>query len=132
MKASSNNITELKPNEVFVFGSNVMGIHGAGAAKMALNKFGAILGKGVGLYGESYAIPTKDRNVTTLPILLIKPYVDEFIKYAKFRHDLDFLVTEIGCGLAGYEPKDIAPLFKEAQYITNIYLPQSFINILEA
>lgn len=132
MKASSNNITELKDNEVFVFGSNLIGAHGAGAAKMALNRFGAILSKGVGLQGQSYAIPTKDRNIITLPISSIKPYVDEFIKYAKFRHDLDFLVTEIGCGLAGYEPKDIAPLFKEAQYVGNIYLPQSFINILEA
>ena len=130
MKASSNNITELKPNEVFVFGDNEGGIHGKGAAKLALNKFGAKWGK-VGHYGQSYGIPTKTGNLKTLGTRKIAKYVDDFIAYAIKRHDLDFLVTEIGCGLAGYEPKDIAPLFKEAQYVSNIYLPQSFINILE-
>lgn len=124
-------ITHLKPHEVFVFGSNLLGVHGAGAAKTALDKFGAIWGQGVGLQGKSYAIPTKDRNIITLPISEIKPYVDKFIKYAEFRHDLDFLVTEIGCGLANLTPEQVAPLFKKAQHITNIYLPERFKKILE-
>lgn len=124
-------ITHLKPHEVFVFGDNEAGRHGAGAAKTAFDKFGAKWGK-VGHYGQSYGIPTKSATLKTLGTKKIAEYVDKFIEYAIKRHDLDFLVTEIGCGLAGYEPKDIAPLFKKAQHVANIYLPQSFINILEA
>lgn len=97
-------ITELKPNEVFVFGSNLSGYHGGGAANIALEKFGAVWGQGVGLQGQSYAIPTMQGGVET-----IKPYVDEFIKFAKAHPELKFLVTRIGCGIAGFKDSEIAP-----------------------
>jgi len=115
-------ITELKADEVFVFGSNLAGMHGGGAAWLAFQKFGAVLGCGVGLRGQSYAIPTMQGGVET-----IKPYVDEFIAYAKSRPDLFFYVTRIGCGIAGFRDREIAPLFKEAAGVENICLPKSFM-----
>lgn len=115
-------ITDLKADEIFVFGSNLAGMHGAGAAYVAFQKFGAVMGCGVGLRGQSYAIPTMQGGVET-----IKPYVDEFITFAKSRLDLFFYVTRIGCGIAGFRDKDIAPLFKEAAGVENICLPKSFI-----
>ena len=114
-------ITELKADEVFVFGSNLAGMHGAGAAWLAFQKFGAVMGCGVGLRGQSYAIPTMQGGVEA-----IKPYVDEFIAYAKSHPDLFFYVTRIGCGIAGFRDKEIAPLFKEAAGVENICLPKSF------
>ena len=95
-------ITELKPNEIFVFGSNLAGAHGGGAARLAYERFGAIWGQGVGLQGQSYAIPTMQGGVET-----IKPYVDEFICFAKTRSDLKFYVTQIGCGIAGFKVEEI-------------------------
>ena len=125
-------ISELSDNEVFVFGSNLSGIHGAGAAKLALNRFGAIWGLGSGIQGKSYAIPTKDFNVySKLSIDKIKDYVDIFIIFAKDLNDVTFFVTEIGCGLAGYIPEDIAPLFVDAMDVENIYLPERFWKILK-
>jgi hypothetical protein len=118
-------ITELKDNEIFVFGSNQAGIHGAGAAKQALY-WGAKWGKAEGLSGNTYAIPTKDSNIRTLSIDCINPAVDKFIEFAIQHQELIFLVTEIGCGLAGYHPEDIAPLFKKAEQIKNIQLPNEF------
>jgi hypothetical protein len=115
-------ITELKADEIFVFGSNLAGMHGAGAAYFAFQKFGAVMGCGVGLRGQSYAIPTMQGGVET-----IKPYVDEFISFAKSRPDLFFYVTRIGCGIAGFRDKDIAPLFKDAAGVENICLPKSFV-----
>lgn len=115
-------ITELKADEIFVFGSNLAGMHGAGAAYLAFQKFGAVMGCGVGLRGQSYAIPTMQGGVET-----IKPYVDDFIAYAKSRPDLFFYVTRIGCGIAGFRDKDIAPLFKDAAGVENICLPKSFM-----
>ena len=115
-------IIELKVDEVFVFGSNLAGMHGAGAAYVAFQKFGAVMGCGVGLRGQSYAIPTMQGGVDT-----IKPYVDEFIAYAKSRPELFFYVTRIGCGIAGFRDKEIAPLFKEAAGVENICLPKSFL-----
>lgn len=115
-------ITELKADEVFVFGSNLAGMHGGGAAYVAFQKFGAVMGCGVGLRGQSYAIPTMQGGVET-----IKPYVDEFISFAKSRPDLFFYVTRIGCGIAGFRDKDIAPLFKDAAGVENICLPKSFM-----
>ena len=128
MNISPDNITELKDNEVFVFGSNEAGIHGAGAAKLAREKFGAEGGNGFGLQGKSYAIPTKDYNIITLDLIEIKDYVNSFLLFAKERMDLIFLVTEIGCGLAGYHPRDIALLFKNAS--ENVFLPKRFVDIL--
>ncbi len=125
MRISSNWITELSPNEIFVFGSNLEGAHFNGAAKQAYQKFGAVWGVGIGLRGQSYAIPTMQGGVHT-----IKPYVDEFIMYALEHRHLIFLVTEIGCGIAGFTPRDIAPLFRVAvdRNVQNIYLPESFYN----
>ena len=118
-------IKELKPNEVFVFGSNLGGYHGGGAARIALEKFGAVWGQGVGLQGQSYAIPTMQGGVET-----IKPYVDEFIKFAKAHPELKFLVTRIGCGIAGFKDSEIAPLFHHAIDVPNIILPKEFDDYL--
>jgi hypothetical protein len=130
VRLSDSRIKELKQNEVFVFGSNEAGFHGAGAAKLAFEKFGAKWRKGWGYEGKTFAIPTKDYYVNTLPISKIKWYVDDFIQFAKINAHLKFLVTPIGCGLAGYTPKEIAPLFKEALNIENIYLPVEFYEFI--
>lgn len=123
-------ITELKENEVFVFGSNLSGRHGKGAAKQAL-EFGAIYGQSIGMQGQTYAIPTKSYDVrVTLDIDFIKMFVDDFINYAIENKNKTFLVTEIGCGLAGLTPKQVAPLFKNALNISNIKLPTRFIEQL--
>ena len=119
-------ITELQPNEIFVFGSNLQGMHAGGAARVAYNKFGAVWGEGVGLQGQSYAIPTMHGGVEA-----IKPYTDEFIKFAAQHPELTFLVTRIGCGIAGFADKEIAPLFASALDAPNVILPQSFVEILE-
>ena len=119
-------ITELKADEVFVFGSNLEGMHGGGAAYYAFKHFGALMGCGVGLRGQSYAIPTMQGGVET-----IKPYVDEFIKFAKAHPELLFYVTRIGCGIAGFKDKEIAPLFSEAVGLENICLPESFVKALK-
>ena len=111
-------ITELQPNEIFVFGSNLKGMHGGGAAYIAYRKFGAIMGQGVGLQGQSYAIPTMQGGVET-----ICPYVDEFIQFAKEHQNLTFLVTRIGCGIAGFTDNEISPLFEKAHDVKNIVLP---------
>jgi hypothetical protein len=118
-------IDKLGDNEIFVFGSNLDGLHGGGAAAVA-RKWGAIWGQGVGLQGQTYAIPTMQGGVET-----IKPYVDEFLSFAKSKPNLKFLVTEIGCGIAGFTVEQIAPLFKQAldENIENIFLPESFYNI---
>ena len=111
-------ISELRENEVFVFGSNLAGAHGGGAARLAYNRFGAVWGQGVGMQGQSYAIPTMHGGVEA-----IKPYVDEFVQYAKTHPELKFFVTQIGCGIAGFIPEEIAPLFEQAHSIENIVLP---------
>ena len=110
--------------KIFVFGSNQAGRHGKGAALCALLEHGAVYGRGVGLYGSSYAIPTKDYFIKTLPIDVIEGYVTEFIHFAYSRPDLTFEVTPIGCGLAGYEPWQISPMFKGCP--ENVYLPAVF------
>lgn len=122
-------IEQLEDSQIFVFGSNESGIHGAGAAKMATH-FGAEMYKGFGVAGNTFAIPTKDWTIQTLPLSVVELYVNRFIDFAKQYPELTFLVTAIGCGLAGYEVGDIAPLFKEAIKYDNIYLPQSFWNYL--
>lgn len=115
-------ITTLAPNEIFVFGSNLAGRHGGGAAYAAYKKFGAVWGQGVGLFGQSYAIPTMQGGVDT-----IRPYVDEFIQFAKARPELKFYVTRIGCGIAGFRDADIAPLFAAALDLPNVILPRTFV-----
>lgn len=114
-------ITELQSNEIFVFGSNLKGMHGGGAAYIAYRKFGAIMGQGVGLQGQSYGIPTMQGGVDT-----IRPYVDEFVAFAKEHPELTFLVTRIGCGIAGFTDDEIAPLFEAAHEVENIVLPPNW------
>ncbi len=118
-------ITELKPDEVFVFGSNLAGSHGGGAAYVAWRKFGAVMGQGVGLQGQSYAIPTMQGGVET-----IAPYVDDFIAFAQAHPKLFFYVTRIGCGIAGFRDEEIAPLFLAARTLENVCLPESFVKLL--
>lgn len=115
-------ISELKPNEIFVFGSNLAGSHGGGAARLAYDRFGAIWGQGVGLQGQSYGIPTMHGGVDA-----IKPYVDEFIEFAKAHPEYKFLVTKIGCGIAGFTTREMAPLFQDALDVENIILPKEFV-----
>jgi hypothetical protein len=119
-------IKSLTLKEIFVFGSNQSGRHGKGAAKTALG-WGATWGQAEGLQGRTYGIPTKNSNITeTLELNEIKPYVDRFIQFAKDNPTLKFLVTEVGCGLAGLSPKEVAPLFKDAVNVENIHMPSKF------
>ena len=120
-RTTSERITELQPNEIFVFGSNLKGMHSGGAAYIAYRKFGAIMGQGVGLQGQSYGIPTMQGGVET-----IRPYVDEFIEFAKEHPELTFLVTRIGCGIAGFTDDEISPLFEKAHDVENIVLPPNW------
>jgi hypothetical protein len=130
MNTSPENIISLLPNEIFVFGSNYMGKHGKGAAKTAFDNFGAIWGKPRGLQGQSYGIPTKGYDLRkALPLSKINEEVNLFITFAKENPQLIFLVTEIGCGLAGYDPKDIAPFFNWF-CPNNIYLPKRFVEFI--
>ena len=119
-------ITTLADDEIFVFGSNLEGLHGGGAALLAYERFGAVWGQGTGLQGKSYGIPTMHGGIDA-----VAPYVDEFITFAREHRELKFLVTEIGCGIAGFTVQEMAPLFKDAMDEENIYLPQRFIDILE-
>lgn len=124
-RTSPGRIEQLAENEIFVFGSNLAGVHGGGAARLARIRWGAVMGQGVGLQGRTYAIPTMQGGPET-----IKPYVDEFIAFAKAHPGLRFLVTEIGCGIAGFTPSQIAPLFAGAADVPNILLPARFWDVL--
>lgn len=133
MYVTPNYIKELKENEIFVFGSNRQGRHGKGAALTARNKFGAIYGQSEGLQGQSYAIITKELRKEYQPVSLgeIKLGVDTFIQFAKDNKHLTFYVVELGCNLAYFTVEEIAPLFKSAMKLKNIYLPQRFIDNLQ-
>lgn len=111
-------------NKIFVFGSNLAGRHGKGAALFALQNHGAKYGIGIGRTGNSYAIPTKDKNIKTLSLDEIQVYILGFIEYAELNPELEFQVTKIGCGLAGYKEEDIYPLFKSAP--SNCHLPDGW------
>ena len=125
-RTTNGYINHLEPDEVFVFGSNLAGAHGGGAAAAAHMFFGAVWGQGVGLQGQSYAIPTMQGGVET-----IKPYVDDFIRFAFEHPEKRFLVTPIGCGIAGFTPEEIAPLFHDAVNLENVSLPESFWKVLK-
>lgn len=124
----SPRLTRLPPDHVFVFGSNRRGVHGAGAARDAAEHFGAEPGVGEGLRGQSYALPTKDVRIRTLSIADIRTHVDRFLAFAASRRDLTFVLTPVGCGLAGYSPDQIAPLFRDAP--GNVRMPREFVPYL--
>lgn len=120
-RITSEHIDTLSDNEIFVFGSNLAGLHGGGAARVAYKLFGAIWGQGVGLQGKSYGIPTMHGGINR-----IQPYIDEFVIFAEDHPEMHFLVTRIGCGIAGFKDEEIAPLFHRAVELENVSLPLSF------
>lgn len=131
MEYLSGMITELRDNEVFVFGSNEAGRHGRGAARQAMS-WGAVYGVGEGLQGQTYGIPTKDYNINTLLPIYIDNYVQRFIKFTWTHPSTRFLVTEIGCGLAGHKVETIAPMFTAVveMNLDNVILPERFYNFI--
>ena len=133
MYITPNYIKELNENEVFVFGSNKQGRHGLGSALTARNKFGAIYGQSQGLQGQSYAIITKELRKDYQPVSLqeVKEGVDTFIQFAKDNQHLTFYVVELGCNLAYFTVEEIAPLFRPAMRLKNVYLPERFVNNLQ-
>lgn len=126
MQFTPETIVTLEPNQIFVFGSNEGGFHGAGAAALAYKKFGAIWGQGDGLQGQCYGISTKDRKIRTLPLHKIQVKIARFLRVAAQHPDKEFLVTKIGCGLAGYTEKEIGSLFKGETIPSNVLLPEAF------
>lgn len=125
-KYTPERIESLNENEIFVFGSTLKGVHKGGAAKLAVEKFGAVMGQGIGLQGKSYAIPTMQKEVAR-----IIPYVAKFLEFAQENPNKLFLVTKVGCGRAGHKVSDIAPLFINAYCRDNILLPKEFCEIIE-
>ena len=125
VRTTPDHIDGLAPGQVFVFGSNLQGQHLGGAAACAHARFGAVWGQGVGLQGRSSALPTMHGGVET-----IEPYVDQFIEFAAQHPEMTFLVTPIGCGIAGFSPEEIAPLFAGAVALPNVWLPHSFWKVL--
>ncbi len=127
LRYTPDNISSLGEDEIYVFGSNLAGNHAGGAARVALERFGAVMGQGVGIQGRSYAIPTMQGGVES-----IRPYVDDFFELAEEWDQTTFLVTRIGCGIAGFTDEEIAPLFDRALDMYNVVLPESFVRILQA
>ena len=115
-------ITELQPNEIFVFGSNIHGMHGGGAAAIAWRKFGAEWGVGEGLTGQCYALPTMEGGVD-----YIAGKVQNFLACAKEHPEQNFYVTKIACGIAGFTIEEIGPLFADAIAMENVILPREFV-----
>ena len=134
-RVTPENITDLKQNEIFVFGSNNKGEHQGGAAFIAYKKFGAQWGVGEGKTGQSYAIPTLDWEVdefghTKVSEKQLRSSVSSFVDYAKRNPDYNFFVTPVGCGIAGWKEETVAPMFAECRTMKNVYLPKSFLSIL--
>lgn len=125
-RVASDRIADLGENEIFVFGSNIQGAHGGGAAWFAYKQFGAQWGVGDGLTGRTYALPTMEGETS------MKKAVERFTDCARQHPELTFLVTAVGCGIAGYTPAVVAPLFAEAAKLENVYLPQVFVDVLAA
>lgn len=124
-RIASENIEELQDNEIFVFGSNQHGLHAGGAARVAYKKFGAVWGQGFGLQGKSFAIPTMFDELRR-----VQPYIDEFIIFASEHPEYRFLVTRIGCGIAGFKDDEIAPLFARAKELGNVALPEKWWKLI--
>lgn len=123
-RITPSKIIDMNDGEIFTFGSNVRGCHAGGAARYALDKLGAIWGQGEGLQGKCYAIPTMEGIVS------MKAAIDRFIEYAGKHPELKFYVTPIACGIAGYKPEEIAPMFYDAVGLPNVYLPLSFWKVI--
>lgn len=123
-RVTPEHISRLSNNEIFVFGSNAKGLHHGGAAKVAVEKFGAIMGQGHGLQGKSYAINSMSGTSD------MQEDIKVFCEFAKANPEKYFLVTPIGCGIAGYRPEEIAPFFKECKELENVSLPSSFWKVL--
>ncbi len=117
-------INVLESNEIFVFGSNIRGMHMGGAARVAYNRFGAEWGNGEGLQGRSYALPTMEGIESTTEA------AKRFTSFAQNHPELKFFVTPVGCGIAGYTPEEIAPMFKDTIQLENVYLPISFWKVI--
>lgn len=125
MRITPELISTLEKDEIFVFGSNLHGKHHGGAARFAHKHFGAVMGEGIGLHGQSYAIPTTMRRG------LIENYAKDFVCFAKDHPELRFLLTPVGCGIAGYTPEQVAPMFAECLEMENVWMPQSFLDVLK-
>lgn len=126
-RTSVEPIEKLEDNEVFVFGSNLAGRHGAGAARLARMEWGAKYGIGEGPTGQTYALPTCDEDIEPLPLSTIRESIHKFLLHTIRNADKEFLVTKIGCGLGGYTPKEIAPLFPiTVLRLENVHLPEEF------
>lgn len=130
-RTTPENITALKVNEIFVFGSNLAGRHGAGAARLAL-KWGAVMGGGIGLHGQTYAFPTLNPSLDKLSIGGLSASVDHLVATARRNPEFIFLVTEVGCGIAGFTVEEVAPLFAPCVDVANIHLPERFWAVLNA
>lgn len=124
-RVSPERIDSLEPNQVFVFGSNKAGMHGGGAAAFAHRRFGAEWGVGEGMTGKCYALPTMEGEKS------LAEAVDRFTEHASADTDHIFLVTAVGCGIAGYTPEEVAPYFTKAASLPNVYLPQCFWEVLD-
>jgi len=125
---------DLPEDVIFVFGSNESGIHGAGAARLAFDVYGASLGQGFGFSAQTFAIPTKDWKIETLPLPVVEFYIKRFIAYIekpRVPNTWKYYVTRIGCGLAGFTPEQIAPLFTNLRHHKQVWLPQEFIDIVD-
>jgi len=129
VKITSENVQKLSDNEIFVFGSNLSGNHFGGAALYAKNNFGAVTGVGEGLTGQCYALPTKDKNIETLSLNDIHKSIEVLLQIVRNSNKF-FIITAVGCGLAGYSANDIAPMFEPFIHLSNCSLPQSFIDII--
>lgn len=132
MRITPEEIVEIEEDEVFVFGSNESGIHGSGAARFAHKFLGAVFFQGFGPAGKTFALPTKDWEIESLPLETIQGYVDRFLAYTQTEagKPLTFLVIKVGCGLAGFTPEQIAPMFAKAVDMKNVFLPEEFWKIL--
>ena len=125
-RITPSHISALEPGEVFVFGSNIQGMHMGGAARVAMERFGAVWGVGEGLQGQSYALPTMEG------IESLEKAVARFVEFARQHPELRFLITAVGCGIAGYTAEQVAPFFKSVIDLQNVYLPQSFWDVILA
>lgn len=130
LRTHNRKIKVVHPNQMFIFGSNLAGRHGAGAAKFA-KRFGAVYGVGEGPQGNTYALPTKDNALGTLPLKVIKTYVDKLYSFVLKNQDVTFLLTDVGCGLAGYRPEEMAPLFTKFQDFSNVIFPDNFVEFFD-